>query len=82
MSMRDLLTMSRLTASTASVSAVPEFSRAKSELGGASAAARSVLRHIRVASKKELKDRIIAAIDHFNGDPVVHTWSYRLDQAA
>ena len=44
--------------------------------------ARSVLRHIRVASKKELKDRIIAAIDHFNGDPVVHTWSYRLDQAA
>ena len=44
--------------------------------------ARSVLRHIRVASKKELKDRIIAAIDVFNGDPVVHTWSYRLDQAA
>ena len=28
-----------------------------------------VPRHIRVASKKELKDRIIAAIDHFNGDP-------------
>ena len=44
--------------------------------------ARSVLRHIRVASKKELKDRIIETIDHFNRDPVVHTWSYRLDQAA
>ena len=43
---------------------------------------RSVLRHIRVASKHELKHRIIAAMDHFNRDPVVHTWSYRLDQAA
>jgi hypothetical protein len=41
-----------------------------------------VLRHIRVASKEELKDRIIAAMDHFNRDPVVHTWSYKLDQAA
>jgi len=43
---------------------------------------RSVLRHLRVASKQELKHRIIAAMDHFNRDPVVHTWSYRLDQAA
>ena len=44
--------------------------------------ARSVLRHIRVASKEELKDRIMAAMDYFNRDPVVHTWSYKLDQAA
>ncbi len=44
--------------------------------------ARSVLRHIRVASKQELKDRIMAAMDHFNRHPVVHTWSYKLDQAA
>jgi transposase len=44
--------------------------------------ARSVLRHIRVTSKQELKDRIMAAMDHFNHDPVVHTWSYKLDQAA
>jgi transposase len=44
--------------------------------------ARSVLRHIRVTSKQELKDRIMAAMDHFNEDPVVHTWSYKLDQAA
>src|ERR1700731_715079 len=44
--------------------------------------ARSVLRHIRVASKQELKDRIIAAMDHFNRDPVVHTWAYKLDKAA
>lgn len=44
--------------------------------------ARSVLRHIRVASKQELKDRIMAAMDRFNEKPVVHTWSYRLEKAA
>ena len=44
--------------------------------------ARSVLRHIRVASKQELKDRIMAAMDEFNQHPVVHTWSYKLDNAA
>src|SRR5213596_964765 len=44
--------------------------------------ARSVLRHIRVASKQELKDRIMAAMDHFNENPVVHTWSYKLKKAA
>lgn len=43
---------------------------------------RSVLRHIRVTSKQELKDRIMAAMDHFNQDPVVHSWSYKLDRAA
>ena len=44
--------------------------------------ARSVLRHIRVASKQELKERILAAIDDINKRPVVHSWSYKLDQAA
>jgi transposase len=44
--------------------------------------ARSVLRHIRVASKQELKERLMAAIDYFNNDPVVHTWTYKLDRAA
>jgi transposase len=44
--------------------------------------ARSVLRHIRVASKQELRDRITAAIDHINQRPVVHTWTYKLDRAA
>jgi transposase len=44
--------------------------------------ARSVLRHIRVESKQELKDRIMAAMDEFNQHPVVHTWSYKIDQAA
>jgi hypothetical protein len=37
--------------------------------------ARSVLRHIRVSSKQELKDRVMAAMDFFNRDPVVHTWT-------
>jgi hypothetical protein len=41
-----------------------------------------VLRHIRVASKQELKDRIMAAIADINRDPVVHTWTYRLREAA
>jgi transposase len=44
--------------------------------------ARSVLRHIRVASKHELKQRIMAAMDDINQHPVVHTWSYKLDKAA
>ncbi len=44
--------------------------------------ARSVLRHIRVASKQELKERIMAAIDDVNRHPVVHTWSYKLNKAA
>jgi transposase len=43
---------------------------------------RSMLRHIRVASVQELKDRITAAIEHFNRNPVVHTWTYKLDRAA
>jgi len=44
--------------------------------------ARSILRHIRVSSKQELKDRLMAAIDYFNDNPVVHTWTYMLDKAA
>jgi len=43
---------------------------------------RSVLRHIRVSCKQELRDRIMAAMDEFNRHPVVHTWSYKLDRAA
>jgi len=44
--------------------------------------ARSVLRLIRVSSKQELKNRLMAAVDFFNRDPVVHTWTYKLDKAA
>lgn len=36
-----------------------------------------VLRHIRVASKHELKERIMAGIDGVNRDPVIHTLSYK-----
>jgi len=43
---------------------------------------RSILRYIRVKSKQELKDRIMAAMDYINQHPVVHTWSYKLDEAA
>src|ERR1700757_2966912 len=44
--------------------------------------ARSLLRHIRVTSKHELKDRLMAFIDDINRQPVVHTWRYKIDRAA
>jgi transposase len=44
--------------------------------------ARSVLRHIRVASPKELRDRILDAIDRINRRPVVHTWKWGIGKAA
>jgi transposase len=44
--------------------------------------ARSVLRHIRVASKHELKERIMDGIEDINRHPVIHTWSYKLAEAA
>jgi transposase len=44
--------------------------------------ARSVLRHIRVTSKHELKERIMAGIAELNRHPVIHTWSYKLAEAA
>jgi len=44
--------------------------------------ARSMLRHIRVASKSELKARIVAYLDDLNRDPVIHTWTYKIGEAA
>ena len=44
--------------------------------------ARSMLRHIRVASKAELKARILAYLDDLNRDPVIHTWTYKIGDAA
>jgi hypothetical protein len=44
--------------------------------------ARSVLPHIRVTSKQELRHRIMAAMDFLYRDPVVHTCTYKLDKAA
>jgi transposase len=43
--------------------------------------ARSMLRHIRVASKAELKARILAYLDDINRDPVIHTWTYKIPEA-
>ena len=44
--------------------------------------ARSVLRHIRVSSKHELGERLMASIADINREPVVHTWRYKIDNAA
>ena len=44
--------------------------------------ARSMLRHIRVASKAELKTRILAYLDGVNRDPVIHPWTYKIGEAA
>jgi transposase len=44
--------------------------------------ARSMLRHVRVTSKAELKARILAWLDDINRDPTVHTWTYKIDAAA
>ena len=44
--------------------------------------ARSVLRHIRGRSKDELNKRLTALIADINNDPVVHTWRYKIDDAA
>jgi len=37
--------------------------------------------HVRLI-QQELKDGFMAAMDFFNRDPVVHTWTYKLDKAA
>lgn len=38
--------------------------------------------HIRVSSKHELKERLIDFINDVNREPVVHKWSYKIDDAA
>jgi len=44
--------------------------------------ARSVLRHIRVSSKDELTQRLMAFVNDINREPVVHTWRCKIDDAA
>jgi transposase len=44
--------------------------------------ARSILRHIRVSSKTELRERLMAFIGDINREPVVHTWHYKINDAA
>jgi len=40
-----------------------------------------MLRHIRVASKAELKAHILAYLDDVNRDPVIHHWTYKIAEA-
>ena len=41
--------------------------------------ARSFLKHIRVASKEELRERIYKGIKEINNDPVIFRWRYKMD---
>ena len=41
---------------------------------------RSILRHIRVESKEELKEHIMKGIEHTNQEPVVFKWKYKMDE--
>jgi len=44
--------------------------------------ARTFLRHIRVSSKEELKERILKGINEFNASPVIYRWkSFNIDIA-
>ena len=45
-----------------------------------SKATRSFLRHIRVDSKSDLKERILRYLDEVNQMPVVFKWKYKMDQ--
>jgi len=42
--------------------------------------ARSFLRHIRVESKAELKQRIYQGIEEINQEPVVFKWKYKIEE--
>lgn len=42
--------------------------------------ARSFLKHIRVESKDELKERILMGIKEINNDPVIFRWRYKMDE--
>jgi transposase len=44
--------------------------------------ARSMLRHIRVASEAGLKQRILAYLDDVNREPIIHTWTCKIGEVA
>ena len=44
--------------------------------------ARSALRHIRVASREELRQRILPAINLANREPVVYSWTHKIENSA
>ena len=56
--------------------------RACRGVGNFSKTARSMLRHTRVVSKDELERRILAYLDDLNRDPVGHSWTYQIGEAA
>jgi transposase len=41
---------------------------------------RSILRHIRVGPEQEPRIAFLTAVDYFNCDPIVHTWTYKLEK--
>ena len=43
---------------------------------------RSFLRHIRVANKKELMERIYQGINEMNEEPIVFRWKYKMEEVA
>ena len=43
---------------------------------------KSVLRHIRVSSKEELRERILKYLDEVNENPVPFRWRYKMESAA
>ena len=42
--------------------------------------ARSFLKHIRVESKEDLKERIDKGIEEINNEPVVFRWKYKMEE--
>jgi len=38
------------------------------------------LKHIRVESKEELKERIYRGIEEINQEPVIFRWKYKMDE--
>ena len=40
-----------------------------------------MLRHLRVASKHELKERLMAFIEDLNREPILHIWRYKVGDA-
>ena len=41
---------------------------------------KQMLKHIRVKSKDELKERIYKYFDEVNQDPVIPHWHYKMDE--
>ena len=44
--------------------------------------ARGLLRHIRVETKTELKERIYQGIDEINQEPVIFRWRYKMEDVS